>query len=56
MKWTALLLLVGCAAPEAPVTRCTIAPVTVSTHDQITPATRRELRRVNRDIQTQCAG
>ncbi|WP_424813579.1 hypothetical protein [Roseococcus sp. YIM B11640] len=59
MRALALLLAVAACAPRAPdppPAVCRIAPVTVSTHDQITPATRAELRRVNRELRRHCAG
>lgn len=59
-----VLMLAGCAAapdPDAPdpapepVPACHIQPVTISTHDQLTPATLRDIRRVNRDLRARCA-
>jgi hypothetical protein len=59
-----VLVLAGCAAasdPDAPdpapepALACHIQPVTISTHDQLTPATLRDIRRVNRDLRARCA-
>lgn len=45
-----IIMMAGCQAPPS----CTINPVTISTRDQITPATRASLRHLNTEIESQC--
>ncbi|MBS7810545.1 hypothetical protein [Roseococcus pinisoli] len=61
--WPLLVLLVAACsspppapAPDPQAPACHLRPLSISTHDQLTPATLREIRRVNRELRRFCAG